>query len=403
MTAEMVDALEARIDDSDRAHRDAHRVRRARPEPQGRGPRRGPDGGAPGRADWPSAPRADVRASRRSRRPLPQPALGPALDDGPLAGGRRAPIVPASPADGRCRVTAETADGASDRGGGRPVVPRGRGRPSWVGRCSPSSKAWPLPDGAGATSRVPRCRRAGLRRQGRPGPRAHAARRGRPRGPARDGHGATLDTTRGAAPAPRSCAAAAEAPVCRASCCPGPPRRRRCRSTSVPAVTEGAVAGGVRFDELTAALDARPRVDSCRSWCPTADVATATTGGGPGPHAGSSPARCGVRPVTSSTPRPATSRRAGWPSGRAAHLAGPPGVTRRGVGRGADRRRAAGRACSGSAGVRPSRPAWSAPTTEPASRAGSTGTLAHVVLVGKGVTFDSGGIVAQDARRHDRR
>src|SRR5207302_998888 len=63
-----------------------HRVRAARSEPGGGAARPGPHGGPPGRAPCPR------RVSRGLvRRPIPQPTVRPALDHGPLAGGRVPP------------------------------------------------------------------------------------------------------------------------------------------------------------------------------------------------------------------------------------------------------------------------------------------------------------------------
>ena len=84
VTPEMVGALEVRIDALDRALRDADRVRRAGAEPRLGCAGRGPHGGAAGRA---GLHRSNLHA-RLTGRPLPQPAVGPPVDHGALAGGR---------------------------------------------------------------------------------------------------------------------------------------------------------------------------------------------------------------------------------------------------------------------------------------------------------------------------
>ncbi|CAA9254024.1 MAG: ATP:Cob(I)alamin adenosyltransferase, partial [uncultured Acidimicrobiales bacterium] len=85
------DGRRARTDDR-RAHptfRRPHRVRPARAGAHRRRPRPGPHGGAPGRAQRPGRGRSGL-----VRRPLPQPPFRPAVDHGPLAGGRRPPRPP---------------------------------------------------------------------------------------------------------------------------------------------------------------------------------------------------------------------------------------------------------------------------------------------------------------------
>ena len=88
-------------------------------------------------------------------------------------------------------------------------------------------------------------------------------------------------------------------------------------------------------------------------------------------------------------------------------LAGPPGPHRgaahrprgAGLGRAPAARPTASAASSPSARARPPRRGWSGSTTSPR---GATAATPRVVLVGKGITFDTGGPAGQAGRRHGR-
>ena len=111
VTAEMVERWSA-PSTSSAALRPAHRVRGARRD-RGRGlARPGPDRRPPGRAA-----RASVAAAAVARRRLPEPAVRPAVDHGPLAGGR-------VPPPGRRRSRSEPPDPPEPHRPRRPVASR---------------------------------------------------------------------------------------------------------------------------------------------------------------------------------------------------------------------------------------------------------------------------------------
>ena len=188
----------------------------------------------------------------------------------------------------------------------------------------------------------------------------------------------TLSSTT-VSPAPPRRAQRGRGLASRSSC---PPTASTTPRDAAQALVDGALLASYSYKQTRSDLDFRRRAAG-RAACPRSRPTTRS------PRAScvarSSP-RASTGPSASSTPPPATCRPRNSPAGASA-TRGRRARRGRDVDRAADQRRTSRWTAWASARVRPSRLAWS---TRPTTRTGAK--LPHVALVGKGVTFDSGGL-----------